>query len=245
MKFALNTPMDDLYKFARLYTDVPLAQNASVHLPEAQAHYIRTVMRRAAGDQVRLFNGRDGEWLATLDFSGKRDVSAILQRQTKPQPARTRRLHLFFTPLKKDRMDALVEAAVQLDATDLHPVITDRTEVREVKIDKLEAHLIEASEQCERLDLPILHPLQKLDKALASADIPVFAGLERSDAVLLRDTLVPVGDCAALVGPVGGWTDTERDMLSNSKNIKAVSLGTNVLRSETAVAVMLARLAAP
>ncbi|NBX66823.1 MAG: 16S rRNA (uracil(1498)-N(3))-methyltransferase [Proteobacteria bacterium] len=238
--------MDDLYKFPRLFVTDALAFGTSIALAEGQAHYLKNVLRRENGDHVRLFNGRDGEWLCMLELSGKKGVLAVTEKQTRPQPARRRRVHLLFAPLKKDRLDVLIEKAVELDATDLHPVLTDRTEVREIKEEKILAHIIEAAEQCERLDIPALHPIQKLDKTIAGWQRgPVFAGLERSDAKFLSDALVPTDDCAALVGPVGGWTDGEREFLSSMQNVQPVSLGTNILRSETAVAVMLARLSKP
>lgn len=233
---------NDLYKYPRLYLTAGLSGDLT--LCDAHAHYLRSVLRMEDGEMVRLFNGRDGEYLAKLLFAGKRDITVNLQKQVKPQTKRTRRVHLYFTPLKKDRLEDLINCAVQLDVTDLHPVITDRTEVREIKEDKTNAHIIEAAEQCERLDLPTLHPIQKLDRALVNVNMPLFAGLERSDAKPLRDALVPSGDCAALVGPVGGWTDAERTLLSDTKNVTPVSLGPNVLRSETAVAAFLTRLAA-
>lgn len=230
----------DLYKFPRLYVPAPLAAGG-IALEADQAHYLRNVMRRQDGENVRLFNGRDGEWLGALSFSGRRDVAVTLDRQVRPQAPRTRRVHLFFAPLKKDRLEMLVECAVQLDATDLHPVITDRTEVREIKEDKLGAYIVEAAEQCERLDLPVLHPVQPLERVT----MPLFAGLERSDAKPLCDAMVPAGDAACLVGPVGGWSVRERDMLNESPGVTPVTLGPNVLRSETAVAAMLTRLARP
>lgn len=234
---------DDLYKFPRLYVPETLGQT-SVPLGENHAHYLRHVLRKAEGDSIRLFNGRDGEWLGQLVLSGKRDAMVNVQKQVKLQPSRTRRVHLLFAPLKKDRLDVLIEKAVELDATDLHPIITDRTEVREIKTEKLASQIIEAAEQCERLDVPTLHPITKLDKKIVGwTGAQIFVGLERSDAQSLRDSLVPDGDCAALVGPVGGWTDAERVFLNESPNTTPVSLGANVLRSETAVAVMLARLA--
>lgn len=233
---------DGLYKFPRLYVDAPL--DAALTLPDAQAHYLKNVLRARDGDSVRLFNGSGGEYLASIAFSGKHDVTATPQKQVRPQIPRTRRVHLFFAPIKKDRLDTLVDMAVQLDATDLHPVLTDRTEVREIKQDRLRAHIIEAAEQCERLDLPVLHPLTALDRALAVAACPLFAGLERSDAKPFDDTLIPTGDCGCIVGPVGGWTDRERDALAATPRVMPVSLGPNVLRCETAVAAFLTRLAA-
>lgn len=233
---------DDLYKYPRLYVETDLS--GDLPLSDAHAHYLRHVLRMEDGEMVRFFNGSDGEWIAKLEFQGKRDAVAKLLKQVKPQPKRTRRVHLFFAPLKKDRLEDLINAAVQLDVTDLHPIISDRTEVREIKDDKTNAHIIEAAEQCERLDLPTLHPIQKLDRVLVNLNMPMFAGLERADVKPLRDALVPAGDCAALVGPVGGWTDTERTLLSDTPNVTPVSLGPNVLRSETAVAAFLTRLAA-
>ena len=232
---------DALHKFPRLYVDAPL-NGSALPLAENHAHYLKNVLRMADGDIVRLFNGQDGEWIAKLDVVGKRDVVAHLAEQVKKQAVRTRRVHLLFAPIKKDRLDTLIEAAVQLDATDLHPILTDRTEVREVKEEKLKAQIIEAAEQSERLDLPTLHPLMAMDKALAAIGVPVFAGLERSDAKILNDALVPEGDCAALVGPVGGWTERERDAFNETPGVIAVSLGSNVLRCEIAVAAMLSSL---
>lgn len=237
---------DDLHKFPRLYVPADLGSGSAVALEDAQVHYLKNVLRRENGDQVRLFNGRDGEWLCLLEFAGKRGALAAPERCVKPQPVRKRRVHLLFAPLKKDRLDVLIEKAVELDATDLHPVVTDRTEVREIKEEKMHAHIVEAAEQCERLDVPQLHPVARLDKKIAGwTNGKIFAGLERSDAKFLSDTLVPEGDCAALVGPVGGWTENERELLNGMQNVQPVSLGANVLRSETAVAVMLARLSKP
>ncbi|MCB1538875.1 MAG: 16S rRNA (uracil(1498)-N(3))-methyltransferase [Rhodospirillales bacterium] len=235
--------MDDLYKYPRVYVDAPLAAGADLTLDADHAHHLRVVLRRGDGDRIRLFNGRNGEFLAALVCAGKRDVVARIETGLRSFVPRTRRLRLFFAPLKKDRMDALIDCAVQLDATDLHPVLTERTEVRELKSDKLAAHIRDAAQQCERMDLPVLHALAPLDRALAGLDCPLFAGVERCDLKPLRDMLVPAGDAAALVGPVGGWTQGERAMLLERPGIVPVTLGPNVLRAETAVAAMLTRLA--
>lgn len=241
----LENGMDDLYRYPRLYVPCDLAGNTQFQLPEAQAHYLRHVLRLENSDMIRLFNGRDGEWTARLDLKGKHDASVSPEKFVKSQPVRTRRIHLFFPPLKKDRLDILIEKAVELDATDLHPVITERTEVRDIKTDRLEKQIIEAAEQCERLDIPTLHPIERLDKKLVTwTKMPIFLGMERSDAKPLCDELVPAGDVAALIGPAGGWTENERDLLQHGKTITAVTLGPNILRSETAAIVMLAHLQA-
>jgi 16S rRNA (uracil1498-N3)-methyltransferase len=230
-----------LHKFPRLLVPNDLSTGTTLILSESHAHYLKTVLRREPGAKIRLFNGRDGEWLAAIEPSGKSSVSAALEEQVKLQPMRARRVHLLFPPLKKDRLDILIEKAVELDVTDFHPIITDRTDVREIKIDRMIAQIIEAAEQCERLNIPTLHPLSKLEKVIAGwRDGPIFAGLERSDARPLQ--LSEKSNCAALIGPAVGWTNSERELLQTNPNIVAVSLGTNILRAETAAIVMLAKL---
>ncbi|HEY8963794.1 MAG TPA: RsmE family RNA methyltransferase [Alphaproteobacteria bacterium] len=234
----------DLYKFPRLFVTAPLSVGASLILEGPQAHYLKNVLRKSDGDQVRLFNGQDGEYVGTLNF-GKRDATAALTERVRAQKPRSRRVHLLFAPLKKDRLDVLIEKAVELDATDLHPVITDRTEVRDMNETRVAAQIIEAAEQCERLDIPKLHPIGKLEKVIAAwpKAVPIFAGIERSDAPIINAGMVPINDAACLIGPVGGWSDFERDLLNAANGtVVPISLGDNVLRSETAAAVLLSRL---
>ena len=241
---AVYSMRDDLYKFPRLFVITPLGVGDDVALDASQAHYLKNVLRKENGDVVRLFNGQDGEFLAVLTV-GKRDVNAKTVERVRAQKLRTRRVHLLFAPLKKDRMDVLIEKAVELDATDLHPVITDRTEVREINETRLLAQIVEAAEQCERLDIPVLHKLEKLDRKIAAwpKAVPVLGGIERSTAPVIGDQTIPINDAACLIGPAGGWSDFERDLLNAAgSTVVPVSLGDNVLRSETAAAVLLSRL---
>ena len=234
----------DLYKFPRLFVTTPLGVGDDTVLDQPQAHYLKNVLRKVDGDAVRLFNGQDGEFLATLSVS-KRDVAVKTTERVRAQKPRTRRVHLLFSPLKKDRLDTLIEKAVELDVTDLHPILTDRTEVRDLNETRLQAQIIEAAEQCERLDIPALHPLEKFDRVIASwpKSIPILAGLERSKAQVLHDGIIPLNDTAALIGPAGGWSDFERDLLNAATDtVVPVSLGDNILRSETAATVLLSRL---
>jgi 16S rRNA (uracil1498-N3)-methyltransferase len=235
---------DDFYKTPRLFTPAPLAGGAAVPLPPEAAHYLLGVLRRADGDPVRVFNGRDGEYLARLGVSGKRNATLAMQDILRPQPPLAPRLHLLFPPLKKDRLDFLIEKAVELGATDLHPVITERTEVRAVNEGRLHAQCIEAAEQCERLTIPALHPIIRLENALAAwpAEIPVITGLERGDCPDIHTLARPQAHVAALIGPAGGWSDFERDLLGASPAVVPVSLGANILRAETAALVLLASL---
>lgn len=231
--------MDDFIKLPRLYVDSDLSANAPVAFGADQAHYLRHVLRRNPGDNLRVFNGRDGEWLATIAEAGKKAVTAQAVRILLPQPAAGPAIHLFFAPIKKARMDMLVEKAVELGATHLHPVITQNTEVRQVNTDRLRAQIIEAAEQCERLDIPALADAAALRTV---GGLTVFAAIERApDAPPLAAALTAHrGPCGLLVGPEGGFTTEEKRALGQNPDIVTVSLGDRTLRSETAVIFMLA-----
>ncbi len=192
-------------------------------------------MRRKEGDALRLFNGRDGEWRAELSALGKKSAQAIVQEQLFPQPPPGRAIHLVFAPIKKNRMDFLIEKAAELGATHIHPVLTQNTEIRQLNEERINAQLIEAAEQCERLTVPALAPLQKLDRLLGDwpQNVPLYACIERYDAPLLKD-ISATGDAAILVGPEGGFTADEAALLTSRPFIRPVSLGTTILRAETA-----------
>lgn len=226
---------EETFKLPRLYTTEGLAAETLIPLEAGQAHYLHNVLRRKQGDFIRLFNGKDGEWLACLQDLSKKGGSAKLTERLCPQPALNRRIHLLFTPIKKHRMDWMIEKIVELGVTDLHPVLTQNTEVRKINTERVEAQIFEASEQCERFVIPTLHPLEALDKKLAAwpQDIKVLACLERYDAPHIHKSGIGKNeDAAFLIGPEGGFTTEEKAKIAET--CKAVSLGTTVLRCETA-----------
>jgi len=198
-------------------------------------------MRRKPGDQLRLFNGRDGEWLATLETLDKKAAIAVPVRLLRPQPQQNRQVHLLFAPLKKARMDILIEKATELGVTHLHPVLTRNTEVRQINEDRLRAQIIEAAEQCERLDIPALVPIKDLT-ALAGWDktIPLYACIERREGLPLLHVCKFGDTMAFLIGPEGGFSEDEAEKLAALPFISAVSLGDTVYRAETAALVCLA-----
>ncbi len=232
---------EDLSKAPRLYVSADLQTGASVVLPDNQAHYLKNVMRTGVGDAVRLFNGRDGEWHATIQSFDKKKAVLTLESQTRPQPPPRRPVHLLFAPIKKARFEWLIEKAVELGATDLHPVITNRTEVRQINAERTMAQIIEAAEQCERLDVPVLNDIMPLKARLGSwpQDIPLLVGLERADAMPLKNALPAAGPLAFLIGPEGGFSAEEREYPGNLPFLKPVSLGPDILRAETAAAYVL------
>ena len=222
----------DVIKLPRLYVDNELRESNIVNLNKDQAHYLLHVLRIHAGDCLRLFNGHDGEWRASVDSANKKGVSARIDSRIKEQPPVPRELHLFFAPIKKARMDWLIEKAVELGATHLHPVLTHNTEVRAINEERIRAQIIEAAEQCERMDLPELFSLQPVLNILST--LPLLACLERTDAKSLKESIPEKESVAFLIGPEGGFTEDEKKKLCGMKNVAAVSLGPRVLRSETA-----------
>lgn len=202
------------------------------------------MLRTQPGDRVRVFNASNGEFVATIAAHTKKDTSLTLGDQTHPPHTATHTLHLVFTPFKKSRADAVFEKSVELGATHFHPVLTEHTEVRDLNAARITAQLIEAAEQCERLDIPTLSPLIPLPQLLAAwpDDQPLYTAVERVDAVPLYthiDTLQTAPDIAVLVGPAGGWSESEKSLLQTHPKIRAVSLGEDILRSDTAVVSML------
>lgn len=224
--------------------DLPMQEGGLVSLADGPFHYLKNVMRLEAGAKVRVFNGCEGEYVATLAKLGKKDGELELGEKLKEQTNTLRRVHLLFAPIRKERMDWLVEKAVELGATDLHPVFTQNTDNRKINPDKISLQIIEAAEQCERLTIPTLHSAQDIFKVLAAwnKSIPIMAALERHDAKPLSSVTPKDGDIAFLIGPSGGFTAEEKEKLSSLPFVTPISLGDNILRSETAVAAALSSL---
>lgn len=235
---------NSITKSPRLYTELPLHSGQVTVLSAEQAHYLKNVLRKNTGDPLRLFNGRDGEWLCALDSLGKKGADVTPQDCLTPQPAKARSIHAFFAPIKKHRMDFMIEKAVELGVTDLHPILTHNTEVRKINEERMTAQIIEAAEQCERLDIPKLHPLQDIHKAVQAHGKAIYAALERGEHPLAREQLAKddAQDIAILIGPEGGFTQDEIRILLSSDSIRPVSLGDTILRAETALIKLLSLL---
>lgn len=202
-----------------------------IALAESQAHYLHNVLRRKNDDNLRLFNGKHGEWIGQLNNMSKKAGEVRLTEQIRPQPDHQKEIHLVFAPIKKNRMDWMIEKSVELGVTHLHPILTQNTEVRKIKANKIEQQIIEAAEQCERLTTPILYEMIKLETLLKSwpKDIILLACIERQDTQALKpiDT-----NMAVIIGPEGGFTTEEKERIS--KHAQIVHLGQQILRSETA-----------
>ncbi len=224
----------------RLYVEHPLGAGQSVPLNRDQAHYLFGVMRLTVGGAVALFNGRDGEWQATVAKAGKRGGVLALNTQSAPLQMPPD-LWLLFAPIKKARTDFIVEKAAEMGAARIVPVQTDFTNSERVRQDRLQAHAVEAAEQCGATFVPEVTGLQKLDRILA--DWPEGRQLMFCDEAAIG---APSGmaDIAAthsakpwaiLIGPEGGFSDAERTRLRALPFTHIISLGPRILRADTAV----------
>ena len=217
----------------RLYVDQPLAAGQPVAVGDAQANYLFNVMRLSVGATVKLFNGQDGEWLASVEHAGKRQ--GILRCTTQsaalmPPPD----LWLVFAPIKKARTDFIVEKAVEMGAARILPVQTRFTNER-IREDKLRAHAIEAAEQCQATYVPPVDDLIPLDKLLATWN-PTRRMLWADEGLQGRAALLqaPPGPWAILIGPEGGFSPEERTKLRALPFVTPISLGPRILRADTA-----------
>jgi 16S rRNA (uracil1498-N3)-methyltransferase len=217
----------------RLFVDQSLSEGTALTLDGPSANYLGNVLRLQAGAQVKLFDDRTGEWLAEIEEAGRKRVSLRIGARLRPLE-QVPDLWLLFAPIKRGRIDWLIEKATELGVARLVPVVTRRTIVERLNLDRLRAHAIEAAEQCERTALPELAAPAKLDAVLK--DWPSGRALYFADeagGTPLAEAAAP-GPAAILVGPEGGFTDKEREAIRAVSVARPVSLGPRILRADTA-----------
>lgn len=222
----------------RLYVETDLGHGTEIELDRARAHYLQSVLRLGTGAAVAVFNATDGEWLCRVFEIGK-GVSLAVERQLREAESETETdLWLLFGPIKRARLNWLVEKATELGVAALLPVWTARTQVERVNLDRLRAHAVEAAEQSERLSVPELRAPERLDRLLAA-----WPGARRLILCDESGAGEPIGDAAArlsqgpvaiLLGPEGGFDESELDAIRKLSFVTCVGLGPRVLRAETA-----------
>lgn len=235
----------------RLYVETDLSQGSEFALDDGQSKYIARVMRLGVGDGVRVFNGRDGEWRCAIAETSGKTVRVRPEEMTRKQDdGDDAGPILLFAPLKKTQTDFVVEKATELGVSALHPVITERTQTRNVRTDRLSKIALEAAEQTERMDVPRVAEPVELMRAIENLDSepPVIFcdeagndankpwGGQSGRAAPMRDAVAPLagGPIAILIGPEGGFSPAEQGSLRGRQNVLPVSLGPRILRAETA-----------
>jgi 16S rRNA (uracil1498-N3)-methyltransferase len=225
-------------KLPRLYVDTHLEINQKIDLSREQFHYLKNVMRKNTGERIRVFNSDDGEWLAEIENLSKASAGLVLINRLVEPARHGDELILIFTPIKKARLDVLIEKATELGVNKFQPVLTEYTDVRAINLERIQKQIIEACEQCEAINIPTIEPLQDLFTYLDKArkDISVLACIERqAQSACFSDAARKIrGVPAILVGPEGGFSETEKAALRKYENLIFTSLGHRVLRSETA-----------
>jgi 16S rRNA (uracil1498-N3)-methyltransferase len=220
----------------RLFVDHPLGQGQTVPLSREQANYLFNVMRLGVGAELAVFNGQDGEWRARVAEAGKRAGVLECVDPTAPQQMPPD-LWLLFAPIKKARTDFIVEKAAELGAARICPVQTEFTNAERIRQDRLQAHAVEAAEQCGGTFVPPVDDLQRLSDVLDAW--PQDRHLIFADEALVgaKEALAKAPDAAKwaiLIGPEGGFSDPERDRLHAMPFVTPISLGPRILRADTA-----------
>ncbi|MGB6229239.1 MAG: 16S rRNA (uracil(1498)-N(3))-methyltransferase [Litorimonas sp.] len=218
------------YTLPRLYLDRNLT--GDIDLSREHAHYFGTVLRKARGDWVRLFNARDGEWAAEIVEKSRKSMRlSVTEQLREPNPVPD--IRLLFAPIRKHRMSVVIEKATELGVRTLQPVLTQNTQFPSVNLDKAQAQIVEAAEQTERLDLPAIHAPIPLDAALTPRRTLIFADEVGGACVVgaVSKAELPID---VLIGPEGGFVNEERDAIRALDHAVPVSLGPRILRADTA-----------
>ncbi len=217
------------FRSPRLYVEANLGDGAAVPLEH--------VLRLGSGDSVLVFNGRDGEWLTRIEVAGKRNARLTIEKQTRPQSSGPD-LHYLFAPLKRARLDYMVQKATEMGVARLQPVLTRHTVAERVNGERMRANVIEAAEQCGILRVPEVAAPERLDRVLAAWDAGrrlIFCdeGAPIADPVAALREIAP-GPLAVLIGPEGGFAPEEREALIALPFVTRLAMGPRIMRADTA-----------
>ncbi len=232
------------FRQPRLFVDAALAAGETVALERSQSNYLGNVLRLSEGDTILVFNGRDGEWQASIG-GRKRPDSLRIVTQTRPQD-RLPDLAYVFAPLKHARLDYMVQKAVEMGASSLQPVLTRFTQVARVNGERMRANVIEAAEQCGILSLATVSEPVALDRYLSQRDaarLLVFCdeAADSSNQLEALQRLPTASDGVdVVIGPEGGFAEDERTVLLRQPRTLRLSLGPRILRADTAAVAALA-----
>jgi 16S rRNA (uracil1498-N3)-methyltransferase len=231
------------FRTPRLYVPGDLGAGGELVLGREAANYLQNVLRLEGGAEVLVFNGRDGEWRARLAPLARREARLLLSEQTRPQTAPAD-LDYAFAPLKRARLDFLVQKAVEMGAGHLIPVMTRHTQVGRVNLERMRANAIEAAEQCGILAIPAIAeptPFAEWLPGLDAGRLIVFCDEEApAQDPLATLAMAPAGRLTLLVGPEGGFAADERRALLARPRTVRLSLGPRILRGDTAAVAALA-----
>ncbi len=225
------------FRAQRLYCDYPLHLGAEIHCAADQSNYLINTLRLGAGDEILVFNGKDGEWLTEIARVAKRSCTLVAKEQVREQ-AGGADIAYYFAPLKRARLDYMVQKATEMGVAKMQPVMTAHTVPSRVNLERMQANVIEAAEQCGILRVPTVHAPEKLSRVVSDWDMDrtlIFA----DEAAEIASPIAALQDarnrpCALIVGPEGGFSEAERDLLLKQPFTLRISLGPRIMRADTA-----------
>jgi 16S rRNA (uracil1498-N3)-methyltransferase len=224
----------------RLYVENNLVSGLEMQLEGDKAHYLLHVLRMKAGDELLLFNGREGEFLAQFVSATKKFITLKTLHQTREQTAQGK-VHYAFSPLKTARLDYMVQKAVEMGVGQITPVITDYTQLHRLKAERLHANAIEAAEQCGVLYLPKINEILPLEKFISHYEGTLIFCDEHAPQNSAMAALSSLkGEVCVLIGPEGGFSPLEREKLLSLPYVTRLCLGSTILRADTAAVAALA-----
>lgn len=231
------------FRMQRLFLDTPLSTGSQYEASKEQFNYLANVLRLEDGAELLAFNGRDGEWRMQVTFPTRKKIVLAAVTQERAQPEKPD-LHYLFAPLKTGRLDYLVQKAVEMGAGLLQPVMTQHVQGKITSMDRLQANVIEAAEQCGVLSVPDVLAPQRLTDLLDHwpADRRIIFCDEGDESQNPLPILSAIQDrkLALLVGPEGGFSEEERTRLRSLPFVTAIPLGPRILRADTAAVAALA-----
>jgi 16S rRNA (uracil1498-N3)-methyltransferase len=236
------------FRLQRLFIEHKMQDAAKIELPREQANYLLNVLRLKDDDELLVFNGQDGEYLAVLKPEGRKKAFLVLKEQARPQTS-IPELMVMFAPLKVGRLDYLVQKMVEMGAGCIQPVFTDHTQLHKVNEKRLSANILEAAEQCGVLSIPELMAPAKLSNILKTWDetrqiIFCDEGHQTNNPLAelqgLKQRKLASKTFALLIGPEGGFSQSERDLLHSLDFVTSIPLGPRILRADTAAVAAMA-----
>jgi 16S rRNA (uracil1498-N3)-methyltransferase len=229
--------MKNYNNLCRLYVIFNIIKNQIIALQEDQSHYLYKVMRKKAGDKIRIFNEKNGEWLAQIKEIDRNQVH-VEAIDCVRAPCQETNIWLIFAPIKHPRIQFLIEKATELGISKLLPIKLKHSVVDKINLEKIKSYALEASEQSERLSIPAVLPLSNLEELIKNWDISrkilLCDETEKSKTLTLALQENKKENIAIMVGPEGGFADYELELLHKQPFVIPIQMGPRIMRAETA-----------
>ena len=229
----------------RIFVNKSISSNLIIYIKDKQHHFLKNVLRIKVNDEINIFDGITGEWKSTV-MSINRENTVLRVTNIINKLKKSNDIWLVFAPIKHHRMSLAIQKATELGVSKIIPCITEFTNIRKINAKNLNDNAIEAAEQSERLDIPRIE--KQVDLTTLLSNWPedrklIYCDEKIKEKRSIIDLLTPVKDdenkWAVLIGPEGGFSDSEQELITKSKNVLSVSLGDRLLRSDTAITVSL------